>query len=124
MNTPDCMQILEEFARFSPQGKVTLEQAIAQISRAIGYCRQAKHERLLIDITALSGFKSPPIGARYWFVQEWAREADGQVTIAMVARPDYIDPEKFGVLIAANAGLKGNVFASEPEALDWLLEQS
>ena len=124
MDIPENLQVGNELARFAPQGKVTLEQAIAQISRAIGYCRQAKHQRLLVDITALTGFKSPPIGARYWFVQEWAREADGQVTIAMVARADYIDPEKFGVLVAANAGLKSNVFASEPEALNWLLEQS
>jgi len=39
----------------------------------------------------------------------------------MVARPEFIDPQRFGVIAAANAGLRADVFSSESEAVSWLL---
>jgi hypothetical protein len=41
----------------------------------------------------------------------------------MVARPDMIDPQKFGVTVARNAGLTGEVSESEEEARAWLQRQ-
>jgi hypothetical protein len=38
----------------------------------------------------------------------------------MVARPEMIDPEKFGVTVGRNNGLVCDVFPSEPEAEAWL----
>jgi preprotein translocase subunit YajC len=38
----------------------------------------------------------------------------------MVARAEMIDPKKFGVTVAANSGLVGDVFESEEKALAWL----
>jgi len=38
----------------------------------------------------------------------------------VVVRAEMIDPEKFGILVARNAGLDANVFADEAEALSWL----
>lgn len=44
--------------------------------------------------------------------------------IAMVIRPEMIDPEEFGVIAGRNAGLDTDVFSAEPEALAWLLGDS
>jgi hypothetical protein len=41
--------------------------------------------------------------------------------MAMVVRPEMMDPDKFEVTVATNRGLIGNVFDSEKEALAWLL---
>jgi hypothetical protein len=38
----------------------------------------------------------------------------------MVARAEMIDPEKFGVTVAANRGLVSNIFTTELEARAWL----
>ncbi len=40
--------------------------------------------------------------------------------VALVARPDFIDAERFGVVAAANFGLTGQVFEGEDEARGWL----
>jgi len=37
-----------------------------------------------------------------------------------VARPELIDPEKFGRTVAANIGFATEVFTTEQEALLWL----
>jgi hypothetical protein len=38
----------------------------------------------------------------------------------VVCPPDYIDPERFGVIVARGLGLDGNVFEREDEAREWL----
>ena len=48
-------------------------------------------------------------------------ESCAAVVVAMVVQPGFIDPQRFGVIAAANAGLKGDVFTSESEAVSWLL---
>lgn len=76
---------------------------------------------LLVVTSDLTGFEPPSIFDRYDFVRKWARVAGGAVRVAMVARPEMIDPRKFGVTVAANHGLIADVFESEDEALAWLL---
>ena len=46
---------------------------------------------------------------------EWADEGGrGGVCLAMVARQEMIDQQKFGVTVAANRGLVSNIFTTEP----------
>ena len=40
--------------------------------------------------------------------------------MAIVARPELIDPQKIGVLMAQNRGATGDVFTTEAAALAWL----
>jgi hypothetical protein len=53
-------------------------------------------------------------------VEQWARESSSMVVAAMVASPEYIHPQKFGVRVAADLGLVADVFTSESDALRWL----
>ena len=53
-------------------------------------------------------------------VEEWAQAAKGMVVAAIVAHPEYIHPEKWGVKVAADFGLTVDVFTSEIDALKWL----
>lgn len=120
MNQPKHFEILESHAVFHPVGEVTLEQAVQLVLSAITFAREHQIGKLLTDLTNLTGFESPSIATRYFFIQEWARAAQGRVCISMVAKPEMIDPEKFGVTVAENAGLCCDVFASKEEALAWL----
>ncbi len=121
MNAPMGLTIAEDYARFYPEGEVSLRGAVEMVKGAIAFCREQGVPRLLADVTRLTGYAPPTLSERYWFVQEWAEAAKGAVSLAMVARPEYIDPEHFGVTVALNAGLRANVFASDSEALAWLL---
>ena len=40
--------------------------------------------------------------------------------VALIARPELIDPQKIGVLMYQNRGGNGDVFTNESEALAWL----
>ena len=111
----------ENYASFRPSGQVSLERAIQLVRDAISTARERGVKKLLINIAELEGFEPPTISARYFFVREWAEASRGIVCIAIVARQELIDPQKFGVTAAANAGLAGNVFTSEQVALQWLL---
>jgi hypothetical protein len=51
---------------------------------------------------------------------KWAESAGSALQVAMVARAEFIDPEKIGVLMAQNRGASGDVFTSEVAAIAWL----
>jgi hypothetical protein len=107
-------------ALFHSSAEVSLEQGVQMVKDAIISARQEGFKKLLINISGVTGFESPTLGARYFFIREWAAAAEGSVRLALVAPKHMIDPEKFGVLVASNAGLVANIFASEEEALAWL----
>jgi hypothetical protein len=121
VETPEHLEIGQDFARFRPLGRVSLQEAVSLVSRAIAFCRERQIRRLLVDVSQLTGFEPPTNAERYWFIQEWAHESRATVVVAMVVQPGFIDPQRFGVIAAANAGLKGDVFTSESEAASWLL---
>jgi len=120
MNTPEHFEMAEEHAVFRPTGQVSLDQARQMMISAVAFAREQNIRKLLVVVSGLTGFAPPSIVWRYYFMQEVARASGGSVRVAMVARPEMIDPEKFGVTVAANAGLIADIFTSEEEALAWL----
>lgn len=120
MPLPEHLSIEAGYARFCPQARVTLPDAVALISGAIEFCREQKISKLLVDVTGLAGLSSPTVVERFWFVRKWAKKARGLVTVALVAPAELIDPRKFGVTVARNLGLTGDVFTSTSAAVDWL----
>jgi hypothetical protein len=113
-------EILEDYAVFRPTARMSLHEAAHLLTSAITYAREHKVRKLLLDITRLTGFEPPNLANRYFFFQEWARASQGQVAVAFVAPPEMIDPEKIGIVIGENAGLRGDAFTTEPEAIAWL----
>lgn len=90
------------------------------IRAAIALARRNQIRELVVDTTALIGFPTPEIWQRYWAVAAWADESQATVCLVIVARLEMIDPKKFGVTVAANRGLEGNIFTTEQEAYAWL----
>ncbi len=117
------MEIKETYAHYAPKGVVTLEAGVALVTAAIQFCRLHKISRLLVDTTGLTGFPPPLIHERYWSAQEWAQAARGSLDLAMVAKEENLDPQRFGVLVAKNAGLNAHASSSLEECLGWLLAQ-
>ena len=109
-------------ATFRPRGDYSLVEAVALISSAIAYCRDCGASRLLIDARGLTGVEIPSLVDRFLMVEEWAHHGSGSVTVALVAFPEYIHPEKFGVKVAMDFGLVCDVHTSEEAASKWLRE--
>ena len=105
---------------YRPVGSVSFREAAALVRAAIAVARSKEADELLVDTTALTGFPSPDIFERYLAVVGWAEEARGGVRLAMVARAEMIDPQKFGVTVAANRWMMSNIFTTEGEARAWL----
>lgn len=105
---------------YRPVGSVSFDEAVVLVRAAIAAARRNQARDILVDTTALTGFPSPHTFQRFLAAVEWAAEASGSVLLAMVARAEMIDPEKFGVTVAANRGLVSNIFTTELEARAWL----
>ena len=70
--------------------------------------------------TGLTGFEPPDVSERHKLATEWASVASGEVCVAVVAKREMIDPQKFGVFVATKRGLVADIFTSEEKARLWL----
>lgn len=120
MDTPEHFLLADGYARYCPVGQVTLQQGVNLLSIAIAYARKQGITRLLIDSTGLTGFDPPTTLERFTLGGQIARAAQGSVKVALVVPAVMIDPKKFGLTVARNRGMVGDVFTSEAEALEWL----
>jgi hypothetical protein len=112
--------MVDDIGVFQPVGEVDVSEAVAMVTAAISSARAQGIRKLLIVGTSLTGFDSPGLGSRYFFVHEWAEAAQGLVRVALVLEAELLDREKFGVLVALNAGFSCDAFTDETEAVAWL----
>ncbi len=122
MNTPEQFEPQDGYVSYRPVKVVTFQEAVALGCDAIALAREQQIKRLLIDTTGLTGFASPKTLDRYQMAEQFARAGQSSVKVAIVARFELIDRDKFGVTVARNRGLMANVFPTEAEALAWLLD--
>jgi len=121
MNTLANFEQIGKRAFYRPVGNVTFERAMDMAAEAILRSRSLGAADLLINTSGLSGFAPPSIFARHALAVKWAESVGGSgLHVALVARPEFIDPEKIGVLMAQNRGVSGDVFTTEAAALSWL----
>jgi hypothetical protein len=118
------IEVIGNCAYYRPVGKVTLEEAVGLLDQAIAQARDQRIPKLFINTKGLIGVRSPSLPERYFFVRQWAATGRGLVQLALTVHAEMIDPEKFGITVARNAGLIADVFSEEPEALAWLLSES
>lgn len=123
MQVPEFLTIGGDLATYRPVGVFgTIAPAIALVTQGVAHAAsQPQVRRMLIDMRGLEGFRPPSIVERYDMMIAWTNaEAGRGIKIAMIARPEMIDPRRFGILVAANRGMTGEVFLDEPPALAWL----
>lgn len=105
---------------YRPSGTVTFEQAVSMVAEAMKHARSLELVDLLVNTGGLVGFPSPDVFGRYTLANRWAESAGAVLKVAIVARPELIDPQKIGVLMAQNRGVTGDVFTTEAAAIIWL----
>lgn len=114
------LEVVEGVGYYRLSGSRGFQQSVRAIVEAIVAARKQGLRALLINILDAQGFNPPSVAERHGMVRAWAEAAQGMLRVAMVAPSAFIDPNKFGVIAAANFGLVGDVFNSEAEALAWL----
>ena len=120
MNTLANFEQVGKRGFYRPICTVSFERAVEMVAEAMRLARSLGLSELLVNSTGVTGFPAPSIFARHALAVRWAESAGSGLTVAMVARPELIDPEKIGVLMAQNRGASGDVFATEAAALAWL----
>jgi hypothetical protein len=89
-------------------------------AEAIRYAREQGCVDMLANLTGLTGFPSPSTVGRYAMALKWVESAGTALRVAMVVRPEVMDPQKIGVVMAQNRGVSGDIFLSEVEAVRYL----
>lgn len=123
MKAPEHFEVMEGYSRYQLWGHGRLSEAAKLVIAAIEFAREQGGHKLLVDTTGWTGHDSPDTLQRFSVAAAFAQAARSAVKIALVVRPEMMDPEKFEVTVAINRGMNGNVFDSEKEALAWLLER-
>ena len=120
MKAPEDFEVMEGYCCYRLSGHGPLAEAAGKVIEVITFAREQGMRNLLIDTTGWTGHKSPDTLERYTWAQAFAEAARSAVKLAMVVRPEMMDPDKFEVTVARNRGMVGNVFDSEKDALAWL----
>lgn len=119
-DAPELLTFDGDVAEYRPVGEFTYPRLVGLMTTAITQVRELGLRKILIDITAVTGLRPPSLGQRHGMLRDWAVAAQGRVSMAMVCPPEFIDPYRFGVVVAANFGMTGDVFTQRDEALAWL----
>jgi hypothetical protein len=114
------LEVVEGVCLFRPHGECSMVEWSDLVSSAIAYCRTQRVAKLLVDGTDLLGLTTPSLLERFLMAEDWAHEAKGLVTLALVVSAEYIHPDKFGIGVASHLGMKSNIFPCETEAKEWL----
>ena len=122
MKAPEHFETLETYSSYRLSGEGPLEAAAHKVIDAITFSREQGIRNLLVDTTHWTGHPNPTTLERFNWADAFAEAALTKVRVAMVVRPEFMDPELFEVTVARNRGLFGNVFDSEKQALEWLLD--
>jgi hypothetical protein len=112
--------IVRDRGEFRPRGPSSVMGAVRLMSRAVAEAESRSLPKLLIQLSGLSGLQAPTTYERYLLSVELAQESTNRMRLAVVARPELIDPQKIGVQMATALGVECDIFSSEDEALAWL----
>ena len=124
------MSLTTEFAQDGSRGTFRLSgpsQNAATVDALVACVKQAADaglRRVLVDGTGVEGLHAPETFARYQLGEAVAAVSGAGMWCAVVVRPELIDPDRFGVLVARNRGAYCNVFGSLAEAEAWLAQPS
>jgi hypothetical protein len=120
MATMDSFEIVGSRGFYRPRAQVSFERAVELVAQAIATARELGLVDLVANTTGFTGFAPPSVFARYSMATKWVQSSGSALRVALVARPEFIDPQKIGILMMQNRGGSGDVFSNEGDALAWL----
>jgi hypothetical protein len=119
MTAPEFIERIGHRAFYRPIADVDFEQALDMIGAAMSWAREQKLADMVLNALSLKGIPPLTTYMRYAAIMRWA-ECAPALRIAWVVTPQTIDPQRFGMLVAHNRGMNGEIFSTEAAALAWL----
>src|SRR5215475_16128447 len=108
--------------RFTGTG--TVEDVPQPFESIAEYCKRANKNRLLLDFAGAYGYGKLYLADRYFFGEQTQIFARYELLkIAVVARPERVDPEKFADVVAQNRGMNLRTFTNVEDARELLLKE-
>jgi len=107
MQAPEHFEFRDRYCCYRLTGHGSLEEAGRKVIEAITFAREHRLPRLLIETTGWTGHDSPGAVERFDLAVAFTSAAGSAVKLAMVVRPELMDPEKFEMRVATNRGLNG-----------------
>ncbi|HUQ11509.1 MAG TPA: hypothetical protein VM146_14445 [Steroidobacteraceae bacterium] len=120
MNTLTNFEVIGKRAFYRPSARVSFEEAVDLVAESLRQARELDLRSILVNTSGFMGMSPPSIFGRHSMAVKWAESAGSQLHVALVARPELIDPDKIGVLMAQNRGVSAEVFTTELAAIAWL----
>lgn len=102
-------------------GSYTLDTYKEQMRASVEGCLERKRTRLLVDITALEGYR-PTAGERHAIGVYGAALSRPLDKVAALGTKDQIEPDPLATMVARNRGLQLQAFTDRTEAIAWLLK--
>ncbi len=99
-------------------GEFSVESFQRQAEAAVGACRKSGGKKLFVDSTCFD--VSPSVTERYELAMHAAKISAG-LKVALLLTPTFLDPNKFGIMVAQNRGLVVEAFTERAKAIAWLL---
>jgi hypothetical protein len=103
-------------------GACTAEEVWRRYELIAERCKRANKNKLLLDFT--EAHVEASLADKYILGEEAQIFARYKVIkSAAVARPEQVDPERFGEMVARNRMVNGRVFTKAQDAKEWLLKK-
>jgi hypothetical protein len=102
------------------EGRHVVEEVCRQFETVAEHCKRTKKDKVLIDTRQAEGKVS--FVDRFLIGERTRIFACYGLKVVFVDRPERIDPQKFGELVARNRGVNVRIFSDFHSAEEWLLE--
>ena len=101
-------------------GTLSPDLAADNVREALEICRVQGVRELVADLHEVAPTQEVGLGSRAFYIREWFRASSGKVRLAVVVKPELIDPKKFGETFAGSIGLQAKAFVTVEDAVQWL----
>jgi len=108
----------EDYVEVEFSGAFSPTAAMGVVDLMVAACQETGCPRVLLDCRRMSG----PLGVtdRYEVAEYGARVIGHHVTVALLARPDQVLPDRFFESVAVSRGVRVQTFIDATQALAWL----
>ena len=84
-------------------------------------CHRRETNKTLLDVTG--AHKESSLADKYFLGEKSQIFARYKLKVAYVNRPERVDPNGFGEMVARNRGVNVRVFTNVEDAEEWLLKE-
>ena len=118
---PPALEFQDGIAIFRVSGPVVLGELARMLADSMDAACGQGATQYLVDLRGIEGLQPLSLADRAAVARRLAATVNGRLrAAAMITRPEFIDADHFGVVVALGHGLVGEVFDDEAEAMRWL----